>query len=202
MIYDMEKPTGEPETLFLKDFPKEYYRLEFIVDTDNENVRKEMEISFKAGEIVGVLYDEILKQYKNPESEETLKSLNKLCVRLVFCLYAEDADLFGKHLAFHDYIKGFAVKDVRRALIDLFKVLDTKVEDRDPYLDEELAAFPYVNGGLFADENIEIPNFNEKIVNLLLQDASEDFDWKDFYFFKLTPGVIPSRECNDSTTHR
>ena len=179
LIYDMEKPTGEPESILLKDLPKEYYRFQFITDTGNENIKKEMEISIKAGELVGVLYDEILKQYKNSESEETLKSLNKLCVRLVFCLYAEDANLFGKHLAFHDYLKSFAVKDVRRALIDLFKVLDTKIVDRDPYLDDELASFPYVNGGLFADENIEIPNFNEKIVNLILKNASEDFDWSE-----------------------
>ena len=179
LIYDMEKPTGEPETIYLKDLPKEYYRLQFITDTGNDNIRKEMEISIKAGELVGELYEEILKQYKNPDSEGTLKSLNMLCVRLVFCLYAEDSGLFGKHLAFHDYIKSFAVKDVRRAIIDLFKVLDTKVEDRDPYMDEELASFPYVNGGLFADENIEIPNFNEKIVNMLLRNASEDFDWSE-----------------------
>ena len=178
-IYDMEKPHGDPEILLLKDLPKEYYRLQFLTDTGNDNIKKEMEISIKAGELVGVLYDEILKQYKHPDDEETLKSLNMLCVRLVFCLYAEDSGLFGGHLKFHNYLKGFAVKDVRRAIIDLFKVLDTKIEDRDPYLDEELGAFPYVNGGLFADENIEIPNFNEKIVNLLLQNASEDFDWSE-----------------------
>lgn len=179
LIYDMEKPTGEPETIYLKDLPKEYYRLQFLTDTGSELIRKEMEISIKAGELVGVLYDEILKQYKHPEDENTLKSLNMLCVRLVFCLYAEDSGLFGDHLKFHNYVKGFAVKDVRRAIIDLFKVLDTKIEDRDPYLDEDLASFPYVNGGLFADENIEIPNFNEKIVNLLLKNASEDFNWSE-----------------------
>ena len=178
-IYDMEKPHGDPEILLLKDLPKEYYRLQFLTDTGNDNIKKEMEISIKAGELVGVLYDEILKQYKNPDDEETLKSLNMLCVRLVFCLYAEDSGLFGGHLKFHNYLKGFAIKNVRRAIIDLFKVLDTKPQDRDPYLDEELGAFPYVNGGLFADENIEIPNFNEKIVNLLLQNASEDFDWSE-----------------------
>jgi len=179
LIYDMEKPTGEPETIYLKDLPKEYYRLSFLTDTGSELIRKEMEISIKAGELVGVLYDEILKQYKNPDVESTLKSLNMLCVRLVFCLYAEDSGLFGDHLKFHNYVKSFAVKDVRRAIIDLFKVLDTKIEDRDPYLDEDLASFPYVNGGLFADENIEIPNFNEKIVNLLLKNASEDFNWSE-----------------------
>ena len=179
LIYDMQKPTGEPESLLLKDLPKEYYRLKFLVDTGNDQIKKEMEVSVKAGEIVGLLYDEILKQYKNPESPETLKSLNALCVRLVFCLYAEDSGLFGEHLKFHDYLKSYAVKDVRRALIDLFKVLDTKIEERDPYLDDMLASFPYVNGGLFADENIEIPNFNEKIVNLLLRNASEDFNWSE-----------------------
>lgn len=179
LIYDMEKPTGDPESILLKDLPKEAYRLQFLVDTDNDNIRKEMEISIKAGEIVGLLYDEILKQYKDPEAERTLKSLNMLCVRLVFCLYAEDSGLFGEHLKFHNYIKGFAVKDVRRAVIDLFKVLDTKPEMRDPYLDEMLASFPYVNGGLFADEDIEIPQFNEKIVNLLLHNASENFDWSE-----------------------
>ena len=177
LIYDMEKPTGEPESILLKDLPKEYYRLNFLTDTGSELIRKEMEISFKAGELVGLLYDEILKQYKNPNDENTLKSLNKLCVRLVFCFYAEDSGLFGDHLKFHNYIDNRPIKDVRRAIIDLFKVLDTKVEDRDPYLDDELASFPYVNGGLFADENIEIPTFNEKIVNLLLKNASEDFDW-------------------------
>lgn len=177
LVYDMEKPNGEPEQILLKDLPKEYYRLQFLVDTGNENLKKEMEISLKAGDLVGKLYDAILKQYKNPDDPETLKSLNKLCVRLVFCLYAEDAGIFGKHQMFHHYLKQFQPKDVRKALIELFQVLDTKPEDRDPYMDEELAAFPYVNGGLFADEHIEIPRFTDEIVSLLLHNASEDFDW-------------------------
>ncbi len=179
LIYNMENPKGEPEEILLKDLEKEYYRLQFIVDAQNENLKKEMEISIQAGELVGKIYDEILPLYKDPENKESLKSLNMLCVRLVFCLYAEDAGLFGKHQMFHDYLKHFEVRDLRRALIDLFRVLDQKVEDRDPYLDEELAQFPYVNGGLFADENIEIPNLNEKVKDLLLTKASEDFDWSD-----------------------
>ena len=179
LIYNMENPQGEPESILLCDLPKECYRLKFLVDTGSESVRKEMEISIKAGELVGILYDEILKQYKDPAAESTLKSLNMLCVRLVFCLYAEDSGLFGEHMKFHNYIKGFAVKDVRRAMIDLFRVLDTKPEERDPYMDEILASFPYVNGGLFAEEDIEIPQFNEKIVQLLLRNASENFDWSE-----------------------
>ena len=177
LIYDMEKPTGEPESILLKDLGKEYYRLQFLVEEKSELLHREEQISIKAGELVGKLYDAILKQYIHPDSEETLRSLNMLCVRLVFCLYAEDAGIFGGHLKFHNYIKSFNVKDVRRALIDLFRVLDTKTEERDPYMDDALAAFPYVNGGLFADENIEIPNFTQEIVDLLLHNASEDFDW-------------------------
>ena len=179
LVYDMEKPNGEPEQIFVKDLAKEYYRLMFIVDTGDENIKREMEVSIQAGNLVGVLYDEILKQYHDPENEESLKSLNKLIVRLVFCLYAEDAGIFGGHSKFHNYIKSFSARDMRKALIELFKILDTKPEDRDPYEDEELAAFPYVNGGLFADENIEIPQMNEEIRDLLLRNASEDFDWSD-----------------------
>lgn len=179
LIYDMNKPNGEPEQILLKDLPKEYYRLQFLVDTGNENLKKEMEISLKAGDLVGKLYDAILKQYKNPESEETLKSLNMLCVRLVFCLYAEDAGIFGQHEMFGDYLKQFSPKDARKALIELFQVLDTKPENRDPYMEDDLAAFPYVNGGLFADENIEIPRFTEEIVDLLVNKASAGFDWSE-----------------------
>ena len=175
-IHDMNRPNDEPEVVALDDLEKEYHRLNFLVDTGDENIKKEMEVSLQAGEIVGVLYDALLKQYKDPESPETLKSLNALCVRLVFCLYAEDAEIFGGHGKFHDYMQRHQ-SDARRALIDLFRVLDTKPEARDPYMDDDLAAFPYVNGGLFADENIIIPRLDENIVDLILHRASEDFDW-------------------------
>lgn len=175
-IHDMNRPNDEPEVMALADLEKEYHRLNFLVDTGDENIKKEMEISLQAGEIVGTLYDALLKQYKDPESLETLKSLNALCVRLVFCLYAEDAEIFGGHGKFHDYMQRHQ-SDARRALIDLFQVLDTKPEDRDPYMDDDLAAFPYVNGGLFADETVVIPRLDENIVELILQRASADFDW-------------------------
>ncbi len=178
-IYDMEKPTGEPDKILLKDLAREYYRLQFLVEEKSELLHREEQISIQAGELVGKLYDAILKQYKNPEDSASLHSLNILCVRLVFCLYAEDSGIFGEHLKFHNYLKEFAPKDVRRALIDLFQVLDTKIDERDPYMDETLASFPYVNGGLFADEHIEIPNFTQEIVDLLLHNASENFNWAE-----------------------
>lgn len=178
LIYDMEKPTGEPEQILLKDLPKEYYRLKFLIDTGDENIKKEMELSIKAGEIVGRLYDALASQYRDPESPETLKSLNELCVRIVFCLYAEDAGLFGGHAAFHDYLQ-IRASDAREALLKLFEVLNTKAANRDPYLKEDLAAFPYVNGGLFANSRLEIPSIDEAIVHLILEEASESFDWSE-----------------------
>ena len=175
-IYDMNRPNDEPETLHLANLEKEYHRLQFLVDTGSTVVKKEMEVSLQAGAIVGTLYDTLLKQYKDPESPETLKSLNALCVRLVFCLYAEDAGVFGSHGMFQQYLQNH-IHDARRALIDLFRVLDTQPENRDPYIDDDLAAFPYVNGGLFADEDVVIPRLDENIVDLILHRASEDFDW-------------------------
>lgn len=181
-VYDMERPRGEPEIIELANLEKEYYRLQFLVDAGNEHLKREMEVSIAAGEIVGLLYDAFYKQYTNPESEHSLKSLNKLCVRLVFCLYAEDAGIFGHHGMFHDYLAAFNTRGMRKALVDLFRVLDTKPQDRDPYLKDDnpaLAAFPYVNGGLFSDETIEIPPFTDEIRNLLLVKASENFNWSE-----------------------
>ena len=181
-IYDMEKPGGDPEIIQLEDLEKEYYRLQFLVDEGNTNLQREMEVSIAAGEIVGLLYDALAKQYADPTTERAMKSLNILCVRMVFCLYAEDAGIFGQHGMFHDYLEEFDARKMRKAMIELFQILDTKPEDRDPYLKDDnpqLAVFPYVNGGLFANEDIEIPPFTDEIRNLLLEKASADFDWSE-----------------------
>ena len=179
LVYDMNNPSGEPEEILLKNLEKDYYRLSFLVDSGNIHLKREMEVSIQAGEIVGLLYDAFYKQYKDPTNESSMKSLNILCVRIVFCLYAEDAGIFGKHSMFHDYLAGYDAKHMRKALIELFKILDTKPEERDPYLEDDLAQFPYVNGGLFTDENVEIPTFTEEIRTLLLAKASDDFNWSE-----------------------
>lgn len=176
-IHDMNRPNDEPEIVALADLEKEYPRLQFLVDVEDENVKKETEISKKAGDIVGLLYKALLKQYHDPDNPETLKSLNALCVRLVFCFYAEDANIFGRPRMFHNYLNRFSAKDARRALIDLFKVLDTPEKERDEYMEDDLKAFPYVNGGLFSNENIVIPQLNDEIMDLILRQASESFDW-------------------------
>lgn len=175
-VHDMEHPNDAPEIIQLADLENEYHRLSFLVDDTHVHLKKELEVSIQAGEIVGILYDKILVQYKNPSNPESQKSLNKLCVRLVFCLYAEDAGIFGAKDMFHNYMEQFEAKDFRKALIELFQVLNTKPEDRDEYMEDDLAAFPYVNGGMFAGD-IEIPRINDEIRELILQRASDDFDW-------------------------
>lgn len=177
-IHDMNRPYDTPETIRLADLETEYHRLSFFVNPGSESVRKEMQVSLQAGEIVGVLYDALLKKYINPDDPETLRSLNALCVWLVFCLYAEDAGIFGRRGMFHDYLESRAA-NARSALIDLFRVLDTPENARDPYMDDDLAAFPYVNGGLFADESVVIPRLDDEIVNLILHRASEGFNWSE-----------------------
>ena len=176
LVYDMEQPNGEPERILLEDLGKEYYRLMFLVDAKNEHLSKEMQISMQAGEIVGKIYEALLKQCDD-NSPEALRWLNILCVRIVFCLYAEDAGVFT-HDQFHDFLVSYEAKDLRRALRDLFEVLNTPTDKRSKYLQEELKAFPYTNGGLF-EEDIEIPQFTEELKQTLLQNASLDFDWSE-----------------------
>lgn len=175
-IYDMGQPNGEPSILKLEELPHEYHRLNFLVDMGDDRIQKELEISLNAGNIVGRMYEILLKQYGENPTEEMLTSLNMLIVRLVFCLYAEDAGIFGRKDMFHDYLADLPTAHFRRALVDLFEVLDTPIEARDPYMDKVLAEFPYVNGGLFADTKLLIPHFDEESIDLLMNVACP-FDW-------------------------
>ncbi|MCI6649681.1 MAG: N-6 DNA methylase [Lachnospiraceae bacterium] len=181
-IYDMDQANSKdfaPVKIELTDLQSKYPLLDFLIKKEVKEISHEMEISIQAGDIVGKLYDALIKQYKDPTNEHSLKSLNALCVRLVFCLYAEDAGIFGRRNMFHDYLINYDAEHTRSALIDLFQVLDQKEEERDPYLREDLAEFPYVNGGLFSDESIEIPRITDEIREIILKNASEGFDWSD-----------------------
>ena len=176
LVYDMEQPNREPESILLENLGREYYRLMFLVDAKNEHLSKEMMVSMQAGEIVGKIYEALLRQYDD-NSPEALRWLNILCVRIVFCLYAEDAGVFS-HDQFHDFLARYDAEDLRRALRDLFEVLNTPQAERSKYLKDDLKAFPYTNGGLF-EEVIEIPQFTEELKQTLLQNASLDFDWSE-----------------------
>ena len=200
LVYDMEQPGREPEEILLARLPEDCWRLQFLVDSGDSHVRAEEEVSLQAGEIVARLYDALLREYRDPSCPATLRSLNVLCVRLVFCLYAEDAGLFGRHGQFHDYLAQYPSEEARRALIELFRILDTPAARRDPYEREALLAFPYVNGGLFAEADIEIPRLTPEIMTLILKHASDDFDWS-----RISPtifGALFESTLNPDTRRR
>lgn len=180
-IYDLDREDAEDsyETITLDELPEQYHRLSFFTRKENSRLEREKQISVKAGEVVGKLYDSFSKAYRDIEHDEReQRSLNILITRIVFLLFAEDAELLHERDAFYKYLKNFQVNHMRQALIDLFAVLKTPKEERDPYIDPDLAAFPYVNGGLF-EADIIIPQFTEDTRFILLQEASAEFDWKD-----------------------
>ncbi|MBO7126817.1 restriction endonuclease subunit M, partial [bacterium] len=183
-IYDMEKEEPEKhfEAVLLENLSNDFDGLRFLVDSGKDLIPPETQVSLKAGELVGKLYDALIKEYINPD-ENSFRSLNILCVRIVFCLYAEDAGLFETRTSFEDYIKSFNLPDLRLGIINLFKALDTKPENRDKY-DLKLKVFPYVNGGLFAAEDIEVPNFSDEIVNIIVNHCAP-FDWS-----KISPTIF------------
>ena len=177
-VFDMEHPNDAPQLIELADLADEAYRLQFMVDVKDSHITKEMEISKSAGELVGRLYTALHPLYLGaPQLSEAQATeyLNKLCVRLVFCLYAEDAGIFGRRNMFHDYLDDYRPQHFAKALSDLFQVLDQEPAARDPFLEAGLAAFPYVNGGLFA-ESVPVPPMNDAVRRLILEDAC-NFDW-------------------------
>ena len=179
LIYDMENPHGEPEEVLLENLEKDYYRLRFLVEDGKAHLKRELEISIKAGELVGKLYDAFLKQYGGDVTPRDLHSLNVLCVRLVFCLYAEDAGIFSKD-QFYYYMAQYKPSQMNVALRELFATLDTKYEDRSRFLPQNLKDFPYVNGSLFQQHPGEdIPQFDKAMSELLLKEASLGFDWSE-----------------------
>lgn len=179
LIYDMEQPQCEPFEILLENLEKDYHHLTFLVEESNPILNHEMKVSIEAGEKVGKLYDAFLAAYGDNVTDADLHSLNVLCVRLVFCLYAEDADIFDKD-QFVKYMQTFKPENMRIALRDLFTVLDTPIDKRDRFLEDKLKAFPYVNGALFKQQPGEnIPPFTDFIANTLIYHAGLQFDWSD-----------------------
>lgn len=179
-IHDMDHPLDEPKTIMLTELPKHFKDLEFMVDIHKQQIINEEQVSFKAGELVAKIYNELAKAYaEHADLSDThiQRSLNVLIVRLVFLLYVDDTQLFGNEDMFQAFLERREPRDIRRDLISLFEVLNTPLNERDPFMDEEFAAFPYVNGGMFANEDIVVPQFTQELRDLILDDASRGFNW-------------------------
>ena len=179
-VYDMETPEAPPRVVTLANLAEELDRLDFLVNREVKSLRKEEEsLSVKAGEQINKVYGLLLEKYFDAQSPETLRSLNMLCVRIVFCLYADDAGLFGKRGFFYQYFEPFVKFPhiFRLELIRFFRVLDTPQEQRDRY-ERKFYPLPYVNGGLFADDSVEVPEFSPEAIHaLMMVDEKKKFDW-------------------------
>ena len=190
-VYDMDQfhrlPSYRPNVILLDRLPHEYSRLNFLIDPNDENVNPAVKISKQAIKLIKLVYDALERQLgirnaelgiEKPFSNYALRithyELSRFCVRLMFCLYADDADIFAPK-QFARYFKN--AEDRQAALIDLFRVLDTPPELRPNELRAELADFPYVNGDLFKDAAESVPGLNAAVNHYII--AAAEFDWID-----------------------
>lgn len=177
-LYDLEEST-EQEFL-LKDLHKKAYLFGFIAGYKKQEYKEEDEVNIRAAELMGKLYDVMIETgYKGHE-------LNVFLVRILFCLFSDDANIFLHH-QFRSYLENRTREDgsdTGMHLDSLFHILNTSFEKRQTTLDEELSQFPYVNGGLFA-EQINCPAFNSEMRKRLIEACA--FDWS-----KISPAIFGS----------
>lgn len=181
-IYDMNKPFELPKVIQLIELPNKFKELEFLIDVHQQKIINEEQVSFKAGELVAKIYNELSNAYAlhaDLTDVKTQRSLNMLIVRLVFLMYVDDSALFGTEDMFQHFLENRNNDRWREDLIKLFAVLDTPLDQRDPFLNNEYKDFPYVNGGMFSTEEIIIPQFTESLSNLILDEASRGFNWSN-----------------------
>ena len=192
-IHDMNKPLAAPTTIKLEELPDKFKQLEFMVDANQQQVINEKKLSVDAGNLVAKIYDSLHDAYAkgngvDVDSPRIQQSLNMLIVRLVFLMYADDTGILGQEDMFQNFIERRPPQDIRQGLIELFKVLDQDPDkgERDPYIDKEYSQFSYVNGGMFSDENIVIPQFTPELKELIV--VVPPRSWS--IFFKISPRVF------------
>ncbi len=148
------------------------YQKKFFKDQDPANI--------KAAELMGKLHDRL------KEIGYTGHPLEVYLVRILFCLFSEDTTIFEKQ-QFQDYIEqrtNIDGSDLAAKLQELFQVLNTPIEKRFRNLDEQLSAFPYVNGKLF-EEILPVASFDSKMRQSLLNCCG--IDWS-----KISPAIFGS----------
>jgi len=158
-------------TIKLEELPDNVELFGFLAGYSDKRIEGQHPVNVKAAEVMGRLYD-LLKESNYPQED-----LDVLLIRLVFCMFAEDADIFEKnifssYLAFHTSEDGSGMGG---AINEIFSVLDTKYEDRQKTMSSELQKFPYVNGGLFS-KNLANAMFDREMRDCFFK-ASE-LDWK------------------------
>lgn len=167
-LYDLEEGTQQEFTL--KEFYKNVRLFGFIAGYQTTSYKEEDAVNIKAAERMGRLHDKLKAVgYEGHALEVYL-------VRLLFCLFADDTSIFERR-QFQDLIEQRTAEDgqdLAQWLANLFEVLDTPSDERLKTLDEQLAAFPYVNGSLYA-ERLRMAAFDREMRDMLLECCA--LDW-------------------------
>ncbi|MCI6579299.1 MAG: N-6 DNA methylase [Campylobacter sp.] len=185
-IHDMENPKDPPQIINFADLTKQIHRFTFLNESKNDELKalalaKQSELSFKAARLIKQIQDELIALYaaatpSGEPSEQDFASINMLLTRLVFCFYADDSGVFTRHDMFGAYLATHKA-NMRQAILDVFSMLSTPEHKRSKFADPELLAFPYTNGGLFEFYDENIPQFNDKLAELIIDKATFGFDF-------------------------
>jgi hypothetical protein len=177
-LHDLDE--DESLSFPLADFHKYIHAFAFIPGYKQHTFEDQDPINIRAVEIMGKLHDAL------SDGGYSGHQLERFLVRVLFCLFAEDTGIFDTE-SFRLYVENGTKEDgsdLGVHLARLFDVLNTPPERRQKNLDETLAAFPYVNGDLFA-ENLGFADFNRDMRNALL--AAGHFDWS-----AISPAIFGS----------
>jgi type I restriction-modification system DNA methylase subunit len=169
-LYNLHNLDKEPLVCKLNEISKRADWFMFLVDKRVIAYSEELPINRKAVEQIAKLHDALLRaNYKGRDLESFL-------TRLLFCLFADDTNIFGEDGQFRKLVAKTKEdgSDLGMAIAMLFQVLNTPHDKRQTNLDESLKAFEYVNGGLFA-EQIAIPSFDFDLRAILVK--CSELDW-------------------------
>ncbi|MCE9595016.1 MAG: class I SAM-dependent DNA methyltransferase [Planctomycetes bacterium] len=176
-VYDLD--SGTTNEFELEELPKQVKLFAFIAGYQSQAVAPQSAVNIKAAERMGRLHDELkATRYEGHR-------LEVLLVRLLFCMFADDTGIFQPAQSFRDWIEKRTAEDgsdLGAQLTQFFEVLNTPRERRLKTLDEQLAAFEYVNGKLF-EETLPIPAFNRTMREALLEACA--LDWS-----KISPAIF------------
>ena len=189
--------TDELTKFNLEDLPKHVKLFGFLINESSRKLAEQDPVNRRAAEAMAALHNELR------DTGYTGTDLEVLLVRLVFCLFADDSGIFERG-SFEDYVYNRTEldgSDLGPRLVKLFEVLNTPDTQRSSNLDQSLAAFEYINGGLFK-EQIRIPDFNHRMRDALL--GAMQLDWSQVspaIFGSMFQGVMDEKQRRNLGAH-
>ncbi len=191
-LYDLR--SGQHWETALKTLPAKAHWFSFLLEDDAPEIVEESPVNREAAYAIGRLHEGLLAAgFKGRDLEIFL-------TRLLFCLFADDTGIFGADGQFRRLVERTRAdgKDLGATLAELFDVLDTPEDQRQTTMDDDLRAFAYVNGSLFA-QRTRIPAFDTALRALLLRCI--DLDWSGIspaIFGAMFQGVLEAHSPDES----